>query len=44
VKLYTAQYRYSGDDRPDIAFKGKDPIGDPIGAFMLKIGWNKTII
>lgn len=27
VKIYTAQYRYSGDDRLDITVKGKDPIG-----------------
>ena len=27
MKLYTAQYRYSGDDRLDITIKGKDPIG-----------------
>lgn len=27
MKLYTAQYRYSGEDRLDITIKGKDPIG-----------------
>ena len=27
VKLYTAQYRYSEEDRLDITVKGKDPIG-----------------
>ena len=27
VKLYTAQYRYSGNDRLDITVKGKDPVG-----------------
>ena len=27
MKLYTAQYRYAGDDRLDITVKGKDPIG-----------------
>ncbi len=27
MKLYTAQYRYPGDDRLDITVKGKDPIG-----------------
>jgi hypothetical protein len=25
--LYTAQYRYAGEDRLDITVKGKDPIG-----------------
>jgi len=25
--LYTAQYKYAGDDRLDITVKGKDPIG-----------------
>lgn len=27
MKVYTAQYRYAGDDRLDITIKGKDPIG-----------------
>jgi len=27
MKLYTAQYRYTGEDRLDITIKGKDPIG-----------------
>ena len=27
MKLYTAQYRYSGNDRIDITVKGQDPIG-----------------
>ena len=27
VKMYTAQYRYSGNDRLDITVKGKDPVG-----------------
>ena len=27
LKIYTAQYRYSGDDRLDITVKGKDPVG-----------------
>ncbi len=27
MKIYTAQYEYSGDDRLDITVKGKDPIG-----------------
>ena len=27
MKLYTAQYKYAGDDRLDITVKGKDPIG-----------------
>ena len=27
MKLYTSQYRYSGDDRLDITVKGKDPTG-----------------
>ena len=27
MKLYTAQYKYSGDDRLDITVKGKDAIG-----------------
>lgn len=27
MNLYTAQYKYSGDDRLDITVKGKDPIG-----------------
>jgi len=27
MKLYTAQYRYSGDDRLDITVKGKDQSG-----------------
>jgi hypothetical protein len=27
MKLYTAQYKYSGNDRFDITVKGKDPIG-----------------
>lgn len=28
MKLYTAQYNYSGCDRLDITVKGKDPIGN----------------
>jgi uncharacterized protein YeaO (DUF488 family) len=27
VRIYTAQYRYSGADRLDITVKGKDPVG-----------------
>ena len=27
MKIYTAQYKYTGDDRLDITVKGKDPIG-----------------
>ncbi len=27
VQIYTAQYKYSGNDRLDITVKGKDPIG-----------------
>ena len=27
LKLYTAQYRYAGNDRLDITVKGKDPVG-----------------
>jgi uncharacterized protein (DUF3820 family) len=27
VKIYTAQYRYSGEDRLDVTVKGKDPVG-----------------
>ena len=27
MKLHTARYRYSGNDRLDITVKGKDPIG-----------------
>jgi hypothetical protein len=27
MKLYTAQYKYVGNDRLDITVKGKDPIG-----------------
>lgn len=27
MNLYTAQYRYSGNDRLDITVKGNDPIG-----------------
>ena len=27
MKLYTAQYKYAGDDRLDITVKGNDPVG-----------------
>ena len=27
MRLYTAQYKYAGDDRLDITVKGKDPMG-----------------
>ena len=27
MKLYSAQYRYTGPDRLDITVKGKDPVG-----------------
>ena len=27
VDIYTAQYRYSGEDRLDVTVKGNDPIG-----------------
>jgi len=27
MKLYTAQYKYAGEDQLDITVKGKDPIG-----------------
>ncbi len=49
MKLYTAQYRYSGSDRLDITVKGKDPVGKAfvptwkmvIGSKEGKISWDK---
>jgi len=31
MRLYTAQYRYSGDDRLNITIKGKDPVLKVLG-------------
>ena len=49
MKLYTAQYRYSGDDRLDITVKGRDPVGRifapswklVMGSKEGKITWNE---